>query len=935
MSLTLGLNTALSGLLTSQRGLDVIAQNVTNVNTVGYTRKVMNQESRIVAGTGAGVQEGSVTRMVNEGLLKDIRRQTSNLAKLEAEQNFYPRIDDLFGEVGDNSSIAHRLNGLNEAFEQLAGNSGQSSLQWNTVQVAQDVTDSLQTMTKQLQDLRLQADQEIERTVGLINQTLDDIYDLNQKIVKNAAISTGTTDLEDKRDTAISKLAEYIDIQYFKRGDNSVNIFTRSGEMLLDNQPQHLSYVASTVTASWMTSAGGEFGAITVEGSGLNITDDITSGEIRAYISMRDETIPRAQATVDELAKRLRTTINQAHNRGTSLPNIASSYTGTRTFASQGEIVPDAVDAVGTIYSAGAPVLHGNLAIAAGSGAYPWQATITATNAVFTAAAFPAGTTFTLAGADTAANSGTYRVLSRTDNFNVVVEKVNPRQTIQLANTDDVVLGLFDNSGNQISKTTLNTIMQTDYQVAYGGTPGTGRSVADFDDKTSRGDWSINEVSAHVESWLKSQGYTNASANLNSEGKMVINVGDSTVSLAFRDQGSSTDGADQADATIAFDVNGDGATDETVSGFSNFFGLNDFFTKAGNNSIFDSDIQASSFRTSTSRTLSLFDDTGQVGVSFTVGANSSLDDIAAAVDRYGRTTDSAGLATTSWTTTSAATFTVSDPSGTLFSTNVAAGAVSLEQLAGVLTQGSVIASVVVDSGVKRLRLVDNRGEELTVAISGGAISGGSDLDTTLDMVKNQKIYASVVPDGSGERLRIIHSDNKEMFLSSTLDGQGRNLLSDIGLETAATTTAQGIAVRSDLVSGPEKVGRGTVQWNDDLDQYYISEGDNATSLQMAEAMNSKISFDSSGGLYAGNYTMAEFASAAISVVAGESSHSKDTMTYQKTLNESLDFQYSSYSGVNLDEEVSSMVDFQQAYTAAARVITAIQEMLKVLTDIVG
>jgi len=933
MSLTLGLNTALSGLLTSQRGLDVIAQNVTNVNTVGYTRKVMNQESRVVAGTGAGVQDGGVTRMVNEGLLKDIRRQTSNLAKLKAEQTYYPRIDDMFGEVGDNSSISHKLTSLNAAFEQLASNSSQPAQQWSTIQTAQDVTNSLQSMTKQLQDLRLQADQEIERTVGLINQTLDDIYDLNQKIVKNAAIATGTTDLEDKRDVAISELAKYIDIQYFKRGDNSVNVFTRSGEMLLDNQPQHLTYTASTVAASWMTAAGGEFGTITTVGSGIDLTGDITSGEIRAYISMRDEVIPRAQATVDELSKRLMETVNQVHNRGTSLPNIASSYTGTRTFASQGDIVPDASDAVATLYKSGGTVAHGGLAIAAGSGAYPWQATITATNAIFTSPAYDAGATFTLSGADTAANSGTYRVLTRVDNNNVIVEKVNPRQTIQLSGTDDVVLGLFDKSGNQLARTTLDTIMQIDYQASYGGTPGTGRNIADFDNKTSRGDWSINEVSAHVESWLKSQGYTNASVNLNSDGKMVMNVGDSTVSLAIRDQGSSTDGSEQTDATIAFDVNGDGATDETVKGFSNFFGLNDFFTKAGDNSIFDSEIQAATFRTNTARTLSMYDTTGQIGPSFTVATNSSLDDIATAIDRYGRTTESTGLTTTSWTTTTASVVTVADPSGTLFSTTVAAGTVTLEQLAGVLTQGSVTASVIVDAGVKRLRLTDSRGEELTVSFNGGDISGGSDLSQTLDMVKKQTIYASVVPDGSGQRLRIIQSDNKEMFLSSPLDGQGRNLLSDLGLERAATNTAQGIAVNSTLINAPEKISRGAMQWNSDINEYYLSEGDNATALDLSAAVTSKVSFDSAGGLYAGKHTFSEYASAAISVVAGESSHSKDTMDYQKTLNESLDFQYTSFSGVNLDEEVSSMVDFQQAYTAAARVISVIQEMLKTLTDI--
>jgi flagellar hook-associated protein FlgK len=45
MSLNLALSTAISGLSTAQAGLDVISNNIANVNTEGYTRKVFNPES--------------------------------------------------------------------------------------------------------------------------------------------------------------------------------------------------------------------------------------------------------------------------------------------------------------------------------------------------------------------------------------------------------------------------------------------------------------------------------------------------------------------------------------------------------------------------------------------------------------------------------------------------------------------------------------------------------------------------------------------------------------------------------------------------------------------------------------------------------------------------------------------------------------------------
>lgn len=939
MSLTLGLNTALSGLMTNQRGLDVISQNVVNVNTKGYTRKVMNPESRVLDGKGAGVQDGGVTRMVNEGLLKDLRRQSSNLGKLEAEQRFYPRIDDMFGEVADNTSIAHGLNSLNEAFEVLSSQADKPSTQWGTVQTGQDVAEQLRSMTDQLQHLRLEADGEIEATVNLINQKITDIHDINQKIVKNSAVSTGTTDLEDKRDTLVTDLAQLVDLQYFKRNDGGVVVYTSSGQMLLDNQPQLLSYSATSNIDAWMTAAGGQFGKISVDGGATDLAPEVVGGELRAFLNMRDKVIPDMQATIDEIAVRMKETINQAHNRGTSLPNVANYYQGTRIFAQQPSIVPNANETAGVIYQNGASIdstAYTSLDIAADV-TKPWRATMTAPGtSPFDATNFAVGRTFTLSGAEDTANDGTYRVTGWTSVDLITVEKVNTPQTMQLTGTGDVVIATFDSDGNQLKRTTLNAVMQDDYTAAYGGAPGTNRSITDFASKTSHGNWSINEVSAHVESWLMSQGYASAEVNLDGDGKMVVDLGETDKSLVFRDQGTSAAGNDAADTTIAFDVNGDGATDQTIEGFANFFGLNDFYTAASKNFIFDSAVQSASFATSRSRDLTIYDTTGKLGDTMTIPVNSSLEDIATRINAHTRSTESAALDSLNdaWTTSTAATVSVTDSSGNAITPVVIpAGAVTLEQLAGLLTSNTVTGSVVIEGATRRLRLTDNRGEPLTMTISGGNFAAGGTLGTALDMVQKQRISAGVVPEGAGYRLRLVHSGGDEVYASSTLDGQGNNLLSDIDFKRGASRFGELLNVRSDILIAPEKMGRGAMQWNDDKDQYYLSEGDNTTAIGMAAAMTTKIDMDSAGGIYSGKYTLSEFAASSISVVVSEAQHSTDQLDYQTKLNESLNFQNSSYSGVNIDEEVSAMIDFQQAYSASAKVITVLQEMLDTLINI--
>ena len=79
MSLNIALYNAVSGLQLNQRALDVIAQNVANVNTEGYSRKVVHQESVILNGIGSGVRIADIARNVNEFMLKDTRAASSQL----------------------------------------------------------------------------------------------------------------------------------------------------------------------------------------------------------------------------------------------------------------------------------------------------------------------------------------------------------------------------------------------------------------------------------------------------------------------------------------------------------------------------------------------------------------------------------------------------------------------------------------------------------------------------------------------------------------------------------------------------------------------------------------------------------------------------------------------------------------------------------------
>ncbi len=119
--ITQALRTAQSGLLVNQQALNTVSSNISNVNTIGYSKKVVNFENVGVAGVPAGVKISSVTRTVDEGLLKTIRIENGQLNTLVGKQGTLDRIQELFGTPGENSSLSHVMQNLAEAAELLGG----------------------------------------------------------------------------------------------------------------------------------------------------------------------------------------------------------------------------------------------------------------------------------------------------------------------------------------------------------------------------------------------------------------------------------------------------------------------------------------------------------------------------------------------------------------------------------------------------------------------------------------------------------------------------------------------------------------------------------------------------------------------------------------------------------------------------------------------
>lgn len=219
-----------------------------------------------------------------------------------------------------------------------------------------------------------------------------------------------------------------------------------------------------------------------------------------------------------------------------------------------------------------------------------------------------------------------------------------------------------------------------------------------------------------------------------------------------------------------------------------------------------------------------------------------------------------------------------------------------------------------------------------------AIDAGMSLEEIVERINTAGgVTAALIPDGAGVRLRITANDARSMAVNDGVTGGlPDTFLSDTGMRPADTLAAATLAVRGDIKAQPSLVARGAVQARSvgAGNQYFASIGDDTVIHQLATTLGASQAFAKAGGLGAISATFSQYAAEIISDNAGRAEANTSATGFQRTLVDSLQAKSDSVRGVNLDEEMSDLILFEQAYAAAARLIGVIQNMFEALESAV-
>jgi flagellar hook-associated protein 1 FlgK len=303
----MGLNAALSiatgslANVTSQ--LALVSHNVANADTPGYVSETATQTSETEAGIGLGVVSGPVTREINTALQAQAFQQNSSVAGLLTTQTALQAIDQVQGTPGQGGDIASQLGVLQDQFSTLLNDPSNQTQQAAVVSGASTLATTINALSNTYTTQRQSAQNSIVSEVGTINTALSTISQLNAQIVTLQSGGQSTADLQNQRDAAVQRLGQVVDVQTLVQASGNMLITTAGGLALpADGTPDPLTTAGANVLPG-TTYPGGGIPPITVDG--VDVTSQLTGGELGANIALRDTTLPTYQAELDEFSQNL------------------------------------------------------------------------------------------------------------------------------------------------------------------------------------------------------------------------------------------------------------------------------------------------------------------------------------------------------------------------------------------------------------------------------------------------------------------------------------------------------------------------------------------------------------------------------------------------------------------------------------------------------
>jgi len=317
------LSIGLSGLSASKTQLSITGNNITNVNTPGYSRQDATQATRSPQFSGAGYIGSGTTlveirRTYSEFLTNQLRSSTSLSSDVEAYKSQINQLDSLL--AGSTTGITPSLQSFFSALQTAAEDPANIPARQLVLAESEGLARRFNTVYDRLSEQNSFTNKQMAAVTDQVNRLAGSIGSLNEAIAVAAANGKQPNDLLDARDEAVRELSTYIGVTVVPQDDSSFNIFIGSGQPLV---------VGSSVSRLEVVPGQGDPNRHEVQfisgGSRQGITSQITGGELGGLIRYREEVLDSTMNSLGRLALAVSDQVNSQLGQGLDLKGQVGS----------------------------------------------------------------------------------------------------------------------------------------------------------------------------------------------------------------------------------------------------------------------------------------------------------------------------------------------------------------------------------------------------------------------------------------------------------------------------------------------------------------------------------------------------------------------------------------------------------------------------------
>ncbi|MCG8335725.1 MAG: flagellar hook-associated protein FlgK [Proteobacteria bacterium] len=317
------------GLTASQMGQSTTGHNIANVDTEGFSRQEIIQESArpMSDGKGTGVDVTGVRRIQDGFTKQKVIDEQTNVSTWETRQMLLTEAEVMYTDL-EGTRLRGAMDEFWGAWSSVATEPEIGPHRKALVTKGQKLAEDFRMFHRRLIEFNQTLNGRIRAEMLDINQITREIALLNKQVEQLENKGIPANDARDKREVLLQKLSGKVELRWFEGPHGTLEIQVPNGQHLVHGRhnyeliPYEIAEEKDNI----------RIGLINPPGIKADVTDIIKTGALKEMVNQRDFNIKKYLSNLDALAKEITFRVNTLHASGTGINGIKSDETGAYRF---------------------------------------------------------------------------------------------------------------------------------------------------------------------------------------------------------------------------------------------------------------------------------------------------------------------------------------------------------------------------------------------------------------------------------------------------------------------------------------------------------------------------------------------------------------------------------------------------------------------------